>query len=63
MHSVTRLEALRFDPVARRYSGEVALTRADGTRHTVSASVLGHAGWPLERVARMLMVAARMRPT
>lgn len=61
MHSVTRLETLRFDPVARRYTGEVALTRTDGTRHTVRASVVGQPGWPVERVARLLLGAARMQ--
>lgn len=61
MHSVTRLETLRFDPVSRRYVGDVALTRADGSRHLVRASVLGNPGWPMERVARMLMGAARMQ--
>lgn len=61
MHTVTRLQTLRFDPVSRRYTGYVALTRADGTRHTVRASVLGNPGWPLERIARMLIGAARMR--
>jgi hypothetical protein len=61
MHPVTRLQMLRFDPVSRRYTGEVALTRADGSERTVCASVLGHPGWPLERVARMLIGAARMQ--
>lgn len=61
MHPVTRLQMLRFDPVSRRYTGEVALVRADGSEGTVRASVLGHPGWPLERIARMLMGAARMQ--
>jgi hypothetical protein len=52
---------LRFDPVSRRYTGEVAFTRADGSERAVRASVLGHPGWPLERIARMLIGAARMR--
>ncbi|MDH3264456.1 MAG: hypothetical protein OEM24_10705 [Paracoccaceae bacterium] len=61
MHTVTRLQMLRFDPVSRRYTGDIALTRADGTERTVRATVLGNPGWPLERVARMLIGAARMR--
>ena len=61
MHPATRLQMLRFDPVSRRYTGVVALTRADGSERMVRASVLGHSGWPLERVTRMLIGAARIQ--
>jgi len=61
MHSVSRLRSLRFDPVSRRYIGQVAVIRADGREETVSASVMGLPGWPLERVARQLMGAARQQ--
>jgi hypothetical protein len=61
MQPVTRLLALRFDTVSRRYVGDVALTRTDGSERTVRASVIGHPGWSLERVARQLIGAARQQ--
>ena len=61
MHPITRIQMLGFDPVSRRYTGEVAFTCADGSERSVRASVLGHPSWPLERIARMLIGAGRMR--
>ena len=60
MHPVSRLLTVRFDTVTRRFIGVVALTRTDGSEETVRASVVGHPAWPLERVARLLMGAARL---
>lgn len=60
MNPAARLLALTFDAVSRRYVGDVLLTGADGREHLVSASVHGQPGWPMERVARMLIGAARM---
>jgi hypothetical protein len=61
MQAVSRLHSLRFDPVSRRYQGEVALTRADGREERVSATVIGHPRWPHERIARLLIGAARLQ--
>ncbi len=61
MHPLTRLVMLRFDTVTRRYIGDVAVTRPDGREETVRASVVGHPGWAHERVARLLIGAARMQ--
>lgn len=61
MHTVTRLFALHFDTVSRRYTGEVAVVRPDGREERVEASILGHPGWAHERIARQLIGAARMQ--
>jgi hypothetical protein len=61
MQPITRILALRFDAISRRYIGDVALFRQDGSERTVRASVIGHPGWPLERVARQLIGAARLQ--
>jgi hypothetical protein len=63
MHSVTRLKMFQFDPLSRRFTGIVSFTRMDGTERAVRAAVIGHPGWPLERIARMLIGAARMKAT
>ncbi len=60
LHSTSRVIAMRFDAVTRRFVGDVSLTRADGTVETVRASVVGNARWPMERAARMLIGAARL---
>jgi hypothetical protein len=60
MHSATRLLALRFDAITRRYIGEVLLVGPDGSERTVSSAVHGMPGLPLERVARKLIGAARL---
>lgn len=62
MQSISRLLTLRYDVVSRRYIGEVAVVRPDGTEGTVRTSVVGHPGWPHERIARMLIGAARLQP-
>lgn len=61
MHAMTRMHTVSFDTVSRRYHGEVALTRPDGSQLAVEASVIGHPQWPLERVARQLLGAARQQ--
>jgi hypothetical protein len=61
MQPVTRVLALRFDTVSRRYTGDVALAKNDGSERMVRASVIGHPGWTLERVARQLIGAARQQ--
>ncbi len=60
MNAASRLLALRFDAISRRYVGDVLLVGPDGREQTVSASVHGQPGWSMERVARMLIGAARM---
>ena len=60
MHSLSRLLSLRFDTITRRYVGEVLLVGPDGAEKMVSAAVHGLPGWPMERVARKLIGAARM---
>jgi hypothetical protein len=59
MQTLNRLLTVRFDTVSRRYIGEVLMTRFDGSEEAVTSSVIGTPGWPLERVARMLIGAAR----
>ena len=61
MQSISRLLALRYDVVSRRYIGDVAVVRPDGAEATVRATVVGHPGWPHERIARMLIGAARLQ--
>lgn len=63
MHSVSRLLAVRFDTVSRRYTGQVAMTDARGNPVRVEASVIGHPRWPIERIARLLIGAAHLQAT
>jgi hypothetical protein len=60
MNPAARLLALSFDSVSRRYVGDVLLVGPDGHEHLVSTAVHGQPSWSMERVARMLIGAARM---
>lgn len=63
MQVLTVINSVNFDPAARRFEGEVALTLPDGTEETVVASVVGSPQWAFDRIARELVSTARQQST
>lgn len=60
MVMAAQVSGISFNKNSHRYEGDIDMHMGDGTARRVRIGVVGHVGWPFERVQRELVFAARL---